>query len=161
MIEDVAQADRVVAFERGDLLFVFNFSGTSSYTDYRVGVEWPGKYKCVLCSDDKRFGGHGRVDTSSEYFTEPMAWNGRANFLQVGGLPIPSGTMRWLTREENRPIYRRGRHWCWPDKRRSSASVHIAFEKVGGMQALHARTKIMRGLSTANLPASGPVRACG
>lgn len=55
----------------------------NSYVDYRVGVDAPGKYKVVLSSDDKRFGGHARVDLSSEYFTTPMEWNGRRNWLQV------------------------------------------------------------------------------
>lgn len=57
---------------------------SKSFTDYRVGVDVPGKYKVVLNSDDKRFGGHARVDNDkSEFFTTPMEWNGRGNFLQV------------------------------------------------------------------------------
>lgn len=77
------ETDRVIVFERGPLLFIFNWHPTKSYTDYRVGVEWPGKYKCVLNSDEKRFGGHDRIDLNAEYFTEPMEWNGRKNFLQA------------------------------------------------------------------------------
>lgn len=56
---------------------------SKSFTDYRVGVDVPGKYKVVLNSDDKRFGGHERVDNKSEYFTTPMEWNGRKNWVQV------------------------------------------------------------------------------
>lgn len=63
---------------------------TESFVDYRVGVEVPGKYKVVLNSDDKQFGGHARVDNSGEYFTTPMEWNGRKNWLQVY---IPSRTV--------------------------------------------------------------------
>lgn len=37
----------------------------------------------VLNSDEKRFGGHGRVDSAGEYFTTPMEWNARKNWLQV------------------------------------------------------------------------------
>ena len=29
----------------------------------------PGEYKIVLCSDDLQFGGHGRVDHSTRFFT--------------------------------------------------------------------------------------------
>ncbi|KAA1075353.1 alpha-1,4-glucan branching enzyme [Puccinia graminis f. sp. tritici] len=77
-------ADRVVAFERGKLLFIFNFHPTQSYTDYRIGVEWEGKYQVVLSSDEKqRFGGHDRVDLQSEYFTTKMEWNNRKNYVQV------------------------------------------------------------------------------
>ncbi|KAH9813335.1 family 13 glycoside hydrolase [Melampsora americana] len=78
------ESDRVVAFERGTLLFIFNFHATNSYTDYRIGVEWPGQYKVVLCSDEKsRFGGHDRVDLGSRYFTTNLEWNNRKNYVQV------------------------------------------------------------------------------
>ncbi|ORY84317.1 1,4-alpha-glucan branching enzyme [Protomyces lactucae-debilis] len=77
------EGDRVIAFERAGLLFIFNLHGSNSYTDYRIGVEQPGKYKVVLCSDDETYGGHDRVAPGNEHFTEPMGWNGRSNFLQV------------------------------------------------------------------------------
>lgn len=54
-----------------------------SFSDYRVGVDAPGKYHVVLNSDEKRFGGHDRIDNTGEYFTTPMEWNGRKNWLQV------------------------------------------------------------------------------
>ncbi|CBQ68385.1 probable branching enzyme (be1) [Sporisorium reilianum SRZ2] len=77
------ESDRVVAFERAGLLFVFNWHATNSYTDYRVGVDVPGKYKVLLDTDAKELGGHGRVDHATEYFTTDMEWNGRRNFVQV------------------------------------------------------------------------------
>lgn len=39
------EGDRVIVFERGDLVFVFNFHWSDSYFDYRVGCSKPGKYK--------------------------------------------------------------------------------------------------------------------
>jgi 1,4-alpha-glucan branching enzyme len=54
-----------------------------SFVDYRVGIDVPGKYKIVLSSDEKRFGGHERLDMNSEYFTTDMEWNGRRNYLQA------------------------------------------------------------------------------
>ncbi|CAD6926917.1 unnamed protein product [Tilletia controversa] len=77
------ESDRVVAFERANLLFVFNFHATNSYTDYRIGVEAPGTYVVALDSDASEYGGHGRVDHSTEFFTNPMEWNGRKNFVQL------------------------------------------------------------------------------
>ncbi|XDV54164.1 hypothetical protein PO909_022518, partial [Leuciscus waleckii] len=38
------QADKVIVFERANLLFVFNFHPCNSYSDYRVAVEHAGKY---------------------------------------------------------------------------------------------------------------------
>ena len=34
----------MIAFERGGLLFVFNFHPTESFTDYRIGIKDAGKY---------------------------------------------------------------------------------------------------------------------
>jgi len=77
------EVDKVIVFERAGLLFVFNFHPSQSFADYRVGVEEPGEYRVVLSSDEKKFGGFARVDTSGKYFTTPMGWNGRKNWLQV------------------------------------------------------------------------------
>lgn len=82
-----SQSDKVVVFERGNLLFIFNFHPTESFTDYRVGTDWAGEYSIVLSSDDKEFGGHERLDKTVKHFTTPMEWNGRKNWLQVSLYP--------------------------------------------------------------------------
>ncbi len=78
------EVDKVVVYERAGLLFVFNFRPSHSFTDYRVGVEDPGEYHIVLSSDSKRFGGFENVKEDVKFFTTPMEWNGRKNWLQVG-----------------------------------------------------------------------------
>ena len=61
--------DQVLAFGRGDLIFVFNFSPVKSYSDY--GFLAPiGKYKVVLSSDAPQYGGFGNIDESVEHFTQ-------------------------------------------------------------------------------------------
>jgi len=61
--------DQVLAYKRGDLIFVFNFNPVSSFTDY--GFLLPeGSYRCVLDSDDVLYGGNGLVDHSLEYMTQ-------------------------------------------------------------------------------------------
>lgn len=77
------QVDKVIVYERAGLLFVFNFHPSQSFADYRVGVEQAGKYEIVLSSDEKKYGGFDRVATPGEFFTTPLEWNGRKNFLQV------------------------------------------------------------------------------
>lgn len=64
----IHDGDHVVAFMRGDLLFVFNFHPTQSFTDYGV-IAPKGDYQIILSSDDKRFGGFERIDTSLVYST--------------------------------------------------------------------------------------------
>lgn len=77
------EGDRVVVFERADLLFIFNFDATRSYTDYRIGTAWPGKYTVALDSDAAEYGGHGRIDPAAEFFSTNLPWNGRGHFIQV------------------------------------------------------------------------------
>lgn len=91
------EADKVLVFERAGVLWVFNFHPTDSFTDYRVGVETAGTYRVVLDTDDKQFGGLGRNDKSTRFFTTDMEWNGRKNFLQVY---IPTRTALALALEE-------------------------------------------------------------
>ena len=35
--------DKVIVFERAGLVFVFSFHPTQSFTDYKIGVQVPGK----------------------------------------------------------------------------------------------------------------------
>ncbi|KAL3476077.1 1,4-alpha-glucan-branching enzyme [Aspergillus californicus] len=91
------EGDKVLAFERANLLWVFNFHPTNSFTDFRIGVDVAGTYRIVLDTDDKAFGGLGRNNKETRFFTSNMEWNGRANFLQVY---IPTRTAIVLALEE-------------------------------------------------------------
>jgi len=77
------ETNKVLVYERAGLLFIFNFHPLNSFTDYRVGVEEAGEYKIVLSTDEKRFGGFDNILLDSKFFTTPLEWNGRKNFLQV------------------------------------------------------------------------------
>ena len=61
--------NKVMVFERNNLVFVFNFHPERSLTDYRFPVPKDGKYKILLDSDSKAFGGHGRIDDEMIYET--------------------------------------------------------------------------------------------
>ncbi|MCC8176173.1 MAG: alpha amylase C-terminal domain-containing protein [Bacteroidales bacterium] len=61
-------SDQVLAFMRGDLVFVFNFSPFRSFNDY--GFLAPiGEYDVVLSSDNPRFGGFGNIDEKVSHHT--------------------------------------------------------------------------------------------
>nr|OQO16776.1 1,4-alpha-glucan-branching enzyme [Rachicladosporium sp. CCFEE 5018] len=91
------ESDKVIVFERAGLLWIFNFHPSSSFTDYRVGVEQAGTYKIVLNSDDPEFGGLGRVKNDGRFFTTDFKWNERKNFVQVY---IPTRTAIVLALEQ-------------------------------------------------------------
>ena len=60
--------DQVLAFMRGDLVFVFNFNPFKSFTDY--GILAPGGvYLTALSSDNPNFGGFGNIDETVEHIT--------------------------------------------------------------------------------------------
>ena len=64
------EGDQVVAYRRGKLIFVFNWNGQKSFSDY--GILAPeGKYRVVLNTDSKEFAGFGLSDDSIEHFTQP------------------------------------------------------------------------------------------
>jgi 1,4-alpha-glucan branching enzyme len=64
--ENVPQ--KVIAFIRNEILFVFNFSPNDSFQDYAIQTD-PGKYEIILNTDSKQFGGNGFVDETMTYFT--------------------------------------------------------------------------------------------
>jgi len=64
------EGDQVIAYKRKDLLFVFNFNGQKSFTDYGFLVK-KGAYEVVLDTDDPRFGGFGFSDDTITHFTLP------------------------------------------------------------------------------------------
>ncbi len=66
----INDVDHVLAYIRDDLLFVYNFHPTQSFTDYGI-IAADGDYKVVLSSDDAVYGGYDRIDTSLTYSTKP------------------------------------------------------------------------------------------
>ncbi|KAI7741948.1 hypothetical protein M8C21_024025 [Ambrosia artemisiifolia] len=91
IVSSADEEDKVVVFERGDLVFVFNFHPYNTYDGYKVGCDSPGKYRVALDSDAWAFGGHGRVGHDVDHFTSPEGlpgvpetnFNNRPNSFKV------------------------------------------------------------------------------
>lgn len=60
--------DQILAYMRDDLLFVFNFNPTRSFTDYGFLVP-TGSYDVILNTDATEFGGNGLADDSMSHLT--------------------------------------------------------------------------------------------
>lgn len=58
---------QIMAFKRGDYIFVFNFSPLKSYTDYTLYGIKDGDYRVVLDTDWKEFGGFERNNRDFKY----------------------------------------------------------------------------------------------
>ena len=67
----IQEKDQVVAFERGNLIFVLNFNPSTSFTGYGIGVK-PAEYEIILNSDSQQFGGFGRIDDTITYDAQPL-----------------------------------------------------------------------------------------
>ena len=62
--------DQVLAFKRGDFVFVFNFNPFQSFTDY--GILAPrGEYSVLMSTDNPDFGGYGNIDETITHSTHP------------------------------------------------------------------------------------------
>ena len=54
--------DKMIVYERGELIFVFNFHPQNSYTDYLIGTNWTSDLMILYESDEERFSGHRRLN---------------------------------------------------------------------------------------------------
>ena len=68
-------ADKVIAFERAGLFFVFNFHSSVSFTDYHISLSLPGKYRMIFCSDLSQYGGYDRLKPDQIHFTQSRTEN--------------------------------------------------------------------------------------
>ena len=76
-------------FEKGDLLFIFNFHPHKSYEHYRIGTKWNREHIVVLHSDQKEFGGYDRVPLGHRFPIIREEWCHRPNYIHIY---IPSRT---------------------------------------------------------------------
>jgi 1,4-alpha-glucan branching enzyme len=77
------EANKIIAFERKNLIFVFNFHPFRSFSDYLLDAP-PGEYQMVLDSDQTQFGGQGRLKKGQVHFTcfDPIK-SGKRNLLSL------------------------------------------------------------------------------
>ena len=94
------EEDKVITFEKGDLLFVFNFHPVKSFEGYTIGTKWGTQHKIVLDSDEERFMGKNRLIHGHEnpFPVNKKEFNNRPYNMKVY---IPSRTCMVLIAEEN------------------------------------------------------------
>ena len=80
----------MLAYIRGELLFVFNFHPTKSFTDYGIIVPPATKWKHLFDTDEPRFGGQGRIAEKMVY--EPFLVDDGKELVQQIKLYLPSRT---------------------------------------------------------------------
>jgi len=93
-------SDKVISFIRGDLLFVFNFHPTMSFTDYGIPVH--GRFRIVLDTDNQLFGGFNRIDSKPIYLSVKRGERNIINAPLYLYLYLPSRTGLVLKKEAGR-----------------------------------------------------------
>ncbi|MCL1984881.1 MAG: alpha amylase C-terminal domain-containing protein [Betaproteobacteria bacterium] len=70
----IHEEDRILAFERGKLLFIFNFHELQTQNHLALMVT-PGKYMEIFSSDEFAYAGHGNLSTRipGEHFSDPAS----------------------------------------------------------------------------------------
>lgn len=92
----VSDKEKMLVFERGPLVFIFNFHSTRSVSDYPVLVP-PGRYRLVLDSDEELFGGQGRIRPGQTFeLLSEMRGNESCHIIKVY---LPCRTAMVLERE--------------------------------------------------------------
>jgi 1,4-alpha-glucan branching enzyme len=94
------ESDKLIVYEKGDLLFVFNFHHSQSFEHYRIGTKWESEHLIVLDTDETRFHGKNRLTYGHNNFFPIIrdGWMNRRNYIQ---LYIPSRTAIVLIAKEN------------------------------------------------------------
>jgi 1,4-alpha-glucan branching enzyme len=93
----IDQEKKIIAFYRGDMVYLVNLHPTDSYPDFflPVGALGPGSYRAVFSTDDVLFGGEGRVDEEYRYLTRDSTDRGTGFFVYA-----PCRTMMALRKED-------------------------------------------------------------
>jgi 1,4-alpha-glucan branching enzyme len=69
----ISDTNKILAFTRGPLVFLFNFHRSESVADYPVIVPPGAPYRIALNTDDERFGGQDRIAPGQTFALLPQA----------------------------------------------------------------------------------------
>lgn len=85
LIEQLAvhEDTRQLVYRRGPLVFAYNLHPTESYAGLRIPVPDSAEYRCILCTDSRKFGGAGLVDEAVPYPMQSVPMYGRAQSIQI------------------------------------------------------------------------------
>jgi 1,4-alpha-glucan branching enzyme len=92
--------DKVLAYRRRDLVFVFNFNPARSFEGYGFRME-PAKFRIILNTDAHAYGGFNRIDDRLTYYTIPEAGLGSNHYLKVY---LPARTAIVFKKQPSRSI---------------------------------------------------------
>ena len=77
--------DKVIVYERGELVYVYNFHANNSYSDYLIGTHWRSDHFILFETDDNEYGGHQRLNDGHGKWLKVMeqGWSNRRHSLKL------------------------------------------------------------------------------
>ena len=94
--------DKVLAFLRGDFIFIFNFHHSNSYTDYGIIVPPVTEWKHLFDTDELRFGGQGLVRRGGTYLPSLVLDERHGELVQQIKAYLPARTAIVLKKIKHR-----------------------------------------------------------
>ena len=69
----------MIIYEKGELVYIFNFHTQQSYEHYLVGTNWRSDHMILYETDEERFGGHQRLNDGKNkwYKVQPQPYMSR------------------------------------------------------------------------------------
>lgn len=89
------QEQKVIAYQKKDCIFIFNFHPNKSFVDLEIPVHESGCFKLVLDTDEGKFGGFNRIDHNQTYQAHTLKMD--PNFMGIS-IYLPSRTALVLKR---------------------------------------------------------------
>ena len=68
----IDEEQKLLAFKKGGLVFLFNFNPSVSFPEYELPTNDMGEYKIIFYSDEKIFGGQCRIEENYIYHTKTL-----------------------------------------------------------------------------------------
>lgn len=65
------QDNKILAYRKGGLIFVFSFNPDRSFREYFLPVENQGRYRLIFSSDERAYGGYENIPMDHDYLTNP------------------------------------------------------------------------------------------
>ena len=78
----IHEGAKQIVYERGGLLFVFNFHPTASVTDWRIPVPQQADYRLIFNTDDTAYSGHGAIE-GIHYPWQDIPMEGHTQSIQL------------------------------------------------------------------------------
>lgn len=79
------EEDKVIVFEKANLLFAFNFHPSKSFENYRIGTKWSSDHIILFDTDGQELGGNSRLEQGKRQRFVPVkgVWQTRSNSIRV------------------------------------------------------------------------------